>query len=57
MVIVNRVDEIVRLTEKFHTDDMGRDMEFDTLTVCPDFCQTETNIPSKLKQEGHQYLA
>lgn len=36
MVIENRVDEIVRLTEKFPTHDMGHDVEFEKLTVCTD---------------------
>lgn len=37
MVIENRIDEIVRLTEKFPTYDMGHIMGFKKLTVCPDF--------------------
>jgi hypothetical protein len=34
MEIVSRVKEILRLTEKFPTHDMGRAMKFDELTVC-----------------------
>lgn len=37
MFIIQRVEEILRLTEKFPTHDMGRDMKFDKLTVCPVF--------------------
>lgn len=37
MVMINRIMEIGWPTKKWPTHDMGRDMKFNKLTVCPDF--------------------